>query len=277
MKKVSKLDEYLFDLNGYLIIENALTKKELKDLNKILDKLKNLKNNEWAGYVHGHNYGGKEGLNLQQIYEAGKPFEKLIDHSSWINHMKHFVGGEGTFDYNHGPLFIDENFVNVRGPGKAIPVHSGAHEGTQRGHYRYQNGKFHCGQINILVALSKISKGDGGTVIIPGSHKSNLKHPQFDKYKLKKDGKYKTADSMIGSEEVYLNAGDAILFVDSLCHGSSRRVNKGERRVVIYRYGPSWGFFRNSYRPSKELLNRLSKTQRNIVMPHEEVLSPKKN
>ena len=28
MKKVSKLDEYLFDLNGYLIIENALTKKE---------------------------------------------------------------------------------------------------------------------------------------------------------------------------------------------------------------------------------------------------------
>ena len=193
------------------------------------------------------------------------------------NHMKHFVGGEGTFDYNHGPLFIDENFVNVRGPGKAIPVHSGAHEGTQRGHYRYQNGKFHCGQINILVALSKISKGDGGTVIIPGSHKSNLKHPQFDKYKLKKDGKYKTADSMIGSEEVYLNAGDAILFVDSLCHGSSRRVNKGERRVVIYRYGPSWGFFRNSYRPSKELLNRLSKTQRNIVMPHEKVLSPKKN
>ena len=191
--------------------------------------------------------------------------------------MKHFVGGEGTFDYNHGPLFIDENFVNVRGPGKAIPVHSGAHEGTQRGHYRYQNGKFHCGQINILVALSNISKGEGGTVIIPGSHKSNLKHPQFDKYKLKKDGKYKTADSMIGSEEVYLNAGDAILFVDSLCHGSSRRVNKGERRVVIYRYGPSWGFFRNSYRPSKELLNRLSKTQRNIVMPHEEVLSPKKN
>ena len=43
MKRVSKLDEYLFDLNGYLIIENALNKKELKDLNKIIDKLKNLK------------------------------------------------------------------------------------------------------------------------------------------------------------------------------------------------------------------------------------------
>ena len=42
MKKISKLDEYLFDLNGYLIINNALNKKELKDLNNILDKLKNI-------------------------------------------------------------------------------------------------------------------------------------------------------------------------------------------------------------------------------------------
>ena len=42
MKKVSKLDEYLFDLNGYLIIKNALSNKELKEINKILDKLKNL-------------------------------------------------------------------------------------------------------------------------------------------------------------------------------------------------------------------------------------------
>ena len=91
MKKVSKLDEYLFDLNGYLIIKNALSKKELKDLNKILDKLKNLNNNEWAGYVHGHNYGGKEGLNLQQIYEAGKPFEKLIDHPSWTVSYTHLT------------------------------------------------------------------------------------------------------------------------------------------------------------------------------------------
>ena len=131
MKKISKLDEYLFDLNGYLIINNALNKKELKDLNNILDKLKNIKNDEWAGHVHGHNYGGKEGLNLQQIYEAGKPFEKLIDHPSWINHMLHFVGGKGTFDHLHGPLFIDENFANIRGPGEAIGIHSGNPEGLQ--------------------------------------------------------------------------------------------------------------------------------------------------
>lgn len=216
----------------------------------------------------------KEGLNLQQIYEAGKPFEKLIDHPSWINHMLEFVGGDGTFDHQHGPLFIDENFANVRGPGDAIGIHSGNHEGTQRGHYRYENGKMHSGQVNILVALTDIGKGDGGTVVIPASHKANFKHPEFDQNRMLKGGKVSHAAFMTGAKEVYLKQGDALLFVDSLCHGSAKRANKGERRVVIYRYGPSWGFFRHPYRPSKQLLKKLNKFQRQIVMPHEKILMP---
>jgi len=251
-----------------------LNKSEVKACNKIIDKLKKLKHNEWEGYVHGHNYGGKEGLNLQQIYEAGKPFEKLIDHPSWINHMLEFVGGDGTFDHQHGPLFIDENFANVRGPGDAIGIHSGNHEGTQRGHYRYENGKMHSGQVNILVALTDIGKGDGGTVVIPASHKANFKHPEFDQNRMLKGGKVSHAAFMTGAKEVYLKQGDALLFVDSLCHGSAKRANKGERRVVIYRYGPSWGFFRHPYRPSKQLLKNLNKFQKQVVMPHEKVLTP---
>ena len=199
-KQISKIDKYLFDLNGFIVIQNALNKSEVKACNKIIDKLKKLKHNEWEGYVHGHNYGGKEGLNLQQIYEAGKPFEKLIDHPSWINHILEFVGGDGTFDNQHGPLFIDENFANVRGPGDAIGIHSGNHEGTQRGHYRYENGKMHSGQVNILVALTDIGKGDGGTVVIPASHKANFKHPEFDQNRMLKGGKVSHAAFMTGAK-----------------------------------------------------------------------------
>ena len=84
-----------------------------------------------------------------------------------------------------------------------------------------------------------------------------------------------SAENMTGSIEIHLKAGDALLFVDSLCHGSAKRINKGERRIVVYRYGPSWGFFRHPYRPSKKLLDRLSNFQRKIVMPHEKILTPK--
>ena len=274
IKKPTLIEKYLFDLNGYIIIKKAISGKELKACNKILDNLKNLKNGEWAGFVNGHNYGGKEGLNLQQIYEAGKPFEKLIDHPSWINHILEFIGGKGTFDHLHGPLFIDENFANIRGPGEAIGIHSGNPEGIQRNHYRYQDAKFHCSQVNILIALNDIGPGDGGTIIIPSSHKSNIQHPEYKKNKMKKKGQVSSAEKMAGSLEVHLRAGDALLFVDSLCHGSAKRTNKGERRIVVYRYGPSWGFFRHPYRPSKKLLNRLSNFQRKIVMPHEKILTP---
>ena len=63
--------------------------------------------------------------------------------------MLEFVGWKNTFDHQHGPLFIDENFANIRGPGEAIGIHSGNPEGIQRNHYRYQDGKFHCSQVNI--------------------------------------------------------------------------------------------------------------------------------
>jgi hypothetical protein len=91
-----------------------------------------------------------------------------------------------------------------------------------------------------------------------------------------KKNEVSSAENMAGSLEVYLNAGDALLFVDSLCHGSAKRINKGERRIVVYRYGPSWGFFRHPYRPSTKLLNSLTNFQRKIVMPHEKVLTPNK-
>ena len=74
-------------------------------------------------------------------------------------------------------------------------------------------------------------------------------------------------DGMLAAVEVYANAGDALLFVDCLCHGSAARTNEGERRVLIYRYGPAWGNTRFGYQPSEELLTRLTPERRKIIQP----------
>ena len=265
----SALDDYLFDLNGYLMLRGVLTPQHVGEMNAILDNLMSLepplRPGEWYGCVHAHSYGGKEGANFQQIYEGGEPFERLIDYPGWIEKIKHFVGGAGTFDDHHGPLFIDENFANVRGPGEAIGLHSGGHSGTKRNQFRYRNGRFQCGQVNILMALKDIGPGDGATMIIPGSHKSNFAHPNLDKHKMQSGAA--SVDGAEGAIEVHMNAGDAILFVDAIGHGSATRVNEGERRIVVYRYGPSWGNFRHPYQVSDELLARLSPVQRQIVCP----------
>ncbi len=267
---LTDLDIYLFDLRGYILIENALTASEVAALNAGIDEIMPLKAGEWYGDVHSQHLSPEEGVNLQKIYEAGESFETLIDHPSWFEKVKYFVGGEGTFDYHHGSLFIDENFASVRGPGGSVRLHSGGHEGVKRTQFRYNAGRFMCGQINILIALTDIGPGDGATMVIPGSHKSNFPHPEFQK---RRSGEGSVSvDNVIGAVEVHMKAGDALLFVDALSHGSARRVNPGERRVVIYRYGPSWGNFRLGYKPSEALLARLTPERRKIVQP--QVLIP---
>jgi len=152
------LDRYLFDLRGYLVLRNAVSKNQVAAMNETLDQMPDMEPGDWYGYVHRENFEASRGIAYQQIYKAGAPFEALI-------------GGEGTFDYNNGELFIDESFVSIRGP------------------------------------------------------------------------------------------GDAILFVDALSHGSAKRVNEGERRILVCLYGPAWATFRFPYWPSPELLSRYARRQ----------------
>lgn len=267
---VTAREEYMFDLNGYLILKNVLTKSHVVEMNQILTDITRLNPplgaGEWYGAVHAHSYGGAEGINLQQIYESGEPFERLIDYPGWFEKVKHFVGGDKTFDWHHGPLFIDENFANLRGPGEAIGLHSGGAVGVKRNQFRYHNGRFQCGQVNILMALTDIGPGDGATMIIPASHKSNFSHPDTETHSMKA-GEVRSVDDVEGAIEVHLEAGDALLFVDAIAHGSAKRVNPGERRIVVYRYGPSWGNFRHPYQASDELLNQLTPRQQKVVCP----------
>jgi len=90
----------------------------------------------------------------------------------------------------------------------------------------------------VLMALSDIGPGDGATMVIPGSHSAHFPHPALDQYSMKADVMTLLND-VKGAIDVHLRAGDALLFVDALSHGSAERNNPGQRRIVVYRYGPS--------------------------------------
>jgi hypothetical protein len=268
---VTDRDKYFFDLNGFLVLKGALEASHVAQINDRLDDFMSmdppLRPGEYVGAVHAHTYTETEGINLQQIYEAGEPFERLIDHPAWLEKVKTFVGGQDSFDTNHGPLFIDENFASIRGPGDAIGLHSGGHKLMKRTQYRYHNGQFGCGQINLLMAFNDVGSGDGPTMVVPGSHKANFPHPETERASMAMR-ETRSVDGVEGAVEVHLEAGDAVLFVDCINHGSSKRVNEGQRRIAVYRYGPSWGMFRYHYRPSTQLLDRLTPERRQIVWPH---------
>ena len=258
------LIDYFFDLNGFAILKNAVNPALLAELNAAYDKFPaDLEHGKWWGNVQRLDNNGAAGLELQNIIEAGGPFETLIDHPSWVNRLHRYCGEKGT--YVDG-LFIDECFASVRRTGGYFPIHSGGHEGIVRNQYRVVNGKFRCGQVNILLALTDVGPGDGGTMVVPCSHKANFKHPELT---ARSDWSAETKKYYRppGTIEVNLKAGDALMFVDALMHGATERTNPGERRVVIYRYGPTWGNTRYGYQYSPELLARLTPERRKILQP----------
>lgn len=273
---VSDMERYLFDLNGYLILKGALTPAQVAACNATYDQVEaaGIAGRGWWGNVAVNNSGQQEGLTMQQLYEAGPVWEELLDHPAWIDKAIHFIGSDDpeNFDNAHGPAFIDECFGTIRPEGGAQRLHSGGHVGTIRTQYRFHAGKFHCGQINILMAFRDIGPGDGATMVIPGSHKSNIRHPQT--VAIEKRSEETSVDGVEGAIEVHLQAGDALLFVDAIAHGSARRTNPGNRRIAVYRYGPSWGHFRLPYRPSPELLARLSPRRRGLVYPTGDAVLP---
>jgi ectoine hydroxylase-related dioxygenase (phytanoyl-CoA dioxygenase family) len=256
----SALDDFLFDLRGYLVLENAVEPDLLAELNAAFDRFPPLQQGEWWGNAQRRDYTGDTGFELHNCVEAGEPFERLIDHPGWIEYVRRYCGEQGS--YVEG-LFIDECIASIRRSGGHHPVHSGGYRAALRNKYVYEHGVFRCGQCNIILALTDIGPGDGPTMVIPGSHKSNFPHPNAGDY-----ARGDRMDHLEGATPVYLKAGDAVLFVDGIMHGgSSRTTVGGERRVTIYRYGVSWGATRFGYEYSQALLDRLPPARRKLLQP----------
>jgi ectoine hydroxylase-related dioxygenase (phytanoyl-CoA dioxygenase family) len=254
------LDDFLFDLRGYLVLKNAVEPALIDELNRAFDAFPPLEYGEWWGNAQRRDYNGATGFELHNCVEAGEPFERLIDHPGWINYVRHYCGEEQS--YVEG-LFIDECIASIRRSGGHHPVHSGGYQGALRGAYNYKNNVFRCGQCNVILALTDVGPGDGPTMVVPGSHKSNFPHPLAGNY-----ANLDRMDELEGAVPVYMNKGDALLFVDGIMHGGSSRTNAtGERRVTIFRYGVSWASTRYGYRYSPELLERLTSARRKILEP----------
>ena len=254
------LDDFLFDLNGYLILKSAVDPELLAELNAAFDRLPPLEQGEWWGNAQRRDYNGATGYELHNCVEAGAPFEKLLDHPSWIEYARRYCGEQGS--YVEG-LFVDECIASIRRSGGHHPVHSGGHQAALRNKYIYEHGVFRCGQVNIILALTDVGPSDGPTMVVPGSHKSNFPHPNAGDY-----AKLDRMDNLDGAVPAYLSAGDALLFVDGIMHGGSSRTNpEGERRVTIYRYGVSWGATRYGYEYSQTLLDRLPPARRKLLEP----------
>ena len=80
----SALDDYWFDLRGYLILENVLTPQQIDALNTAFDRFPDIAPGEWVGNSQRRDYTPDTGYELHNCLEFDPAFDALIDHPGWI-------------------------------------------------------------------------------------------------------------------------------------------------------------------------------------------------
>ena len=232
-------ERYLFDLQGYLTLPNALDANEVGALNEIVDAhIAGLPNQDWSM----HRFLGLLGW--------GAPFRNLIDHPKCLPYMQETVSPKVRLDHTYLDI-IRPNHV----PGGQV-LHTG---GVMPQSYSvYQGGRFYNGLSAVAINLMDVNPGDGGFGCVPGSHKSNVSIPE--------EWMQLDEDPEPFVKRVTGPAGTVVIFTEALTHGTLPWTGSAERRTVFYKFSPHTFGWIQPY-PDGQDIDGLTDQQRELLQP----------
>lgn len=196
-------ENYFFDNEGYIVIPGALTRKELERLNTTLDE------------------AGRTDHLLGLPTPLRDPFRDLLVHPVLVCYLNQICGP--GFRLDTAPCLIGDTVgddPNARLQGNNEP------RDTARAYY-HQNHYRVCHGVRAIWALRDVHAGDGGIVLVPASHKSNVEVP---------DDLLTGADDMGLIEQPVLKAGDLLLIAGTTLQGIRPWKGTGPQRLLAYGY-----------------------------------------
>ena len=266
-KYISFRDKYLFDLNGFLIVRNVFSLEEVIACNKAIDKHVDyvqersnveLRNTKAGTPLVGNGISGRKDLGA--ILEWGPEsqlFRAVLNHPILVPYYHEFLGTGYRMD--HQPFCILQDAGS-----EGFSLHGGTIDfqtGEYNPHLAYScvQGRINNQLLAVSVALSDHNKGDGGFVVVRGSHKSNFAVPD---------------DIINGIDDDYIDqpitkAGDVILFSEGTVHGARPWTASHQRRIALFRFSPATACYGRSYYPTwpEGMLRDLSEEQRAVLEP----------
>ena len=211
------VQEYLFDLQGYLVIENALTPENIATINHLLDEKKPPVSDRSPRFGSAPEGSG--------FLDWGGPFCDLLDHPQIMPILRFRLGDCFRLDRIYG-MNMQEGM-----PKGGLHADYGAMsptEGMQPGeYYPFRDNQIYNGFMVVSWNLTDSGPDHGGFCCIPGSHKSHFKVPE------EIDEAPEKASCVITPNAP---AGSVTLFTESLTHGTAAWKGKHERRTLLYKY-----------------------------------------
>lgn len=166
-----------------------------------------------------------------------EPFRDVLCHSALLPALTDLLGVGYRLD--HSPLLIA-----MEKGSEGHTLHGGAV--TEAGEpawplaYECRQGHMRNQLLTVGMQLTPARVGDGGFCAVPGSHKSNFSVPP---------ALADLADSELNEVVVQpeLLAGDALVFSESVLHGTLPWHAEHQRRTVIYRFAPAGSAYGRGY------------------------------
>lgn len=234
MKSPTELETYLYDLKGYLVIEDVLTPDQVNTLNSILDEhldclpddLQLRREQQPRALYDNYRFGmaGGSYASGPGFLAFGKEFCDLIDHSKTMQVMRMQLGDCFRLDRIFGmrmkkgmPSGVLHSDYGASEPfTRAVPGKPYVQPGFQALH------GFGVAAFN----LTDCGPETGGLCCIPGSHNSHIRLPTSVR-----DGTYTDV-----VEVPRAPAGSVTFFSEATTHGTMEWRADHERRSLLYKY-----------------------------------------
>jgi hypothetical protein len=234
-------EQYLFDIRGYVVVENALGEGALTALNALVDQqMAALEDPDFQTH------------RFRDLLTWGDPMIALIDHPPIVPYMEGLIGRHFRLDH----IYIDVIRKGLSPIGATLHGGGTPHEPSM--FYDVQDGRIFNGLTVVAYNLSDVLPGDGGFGCIPGSHKA--KFPLPESWINMAESRHECIQAVVGK------AGTAVIFTEALTHGALPWVSDQERRTVFYKYNhPAMAWTSSYLDPSAP--NGLSDAQKKILGP----------
>ena len=229
-----ELYQYLYDLNGYLVVKDVLSPDEVAQLNQVLDERIPTLPANWReqsetapiGLYNFYRFGMAGGSyeSSPGYLDWGQEFVDLVDHPLTMQIMRMQLGDAFRLDRIFGMR------MNKGMPSGRLHSDYGASEpftGAEPGRYYPQPG--HQALHGFAVAafnLTDCGPETGGLCCIPGSNNSHFKLPKSIR-------SWEYDDVVICPEAP---AGSVTFFTEATTHGTREWKADHERRSLLYKY-----------------------------------------
>ena len=218
-----------FETNGFLVIPDALTAGELREVRAAADHAEQA----WRADSK------RAGIRADTLEEVIAPIEyddvllRLLWHPRVFPLVRAAIGDD--------VMMIDNSYYMT--PPHTAKTHADWHHDVGlRGVYHPMS----ILMVKVFYLLSDVELNSGGTAMIPGSHRlpMDFQFPRVDDPK-----------QMPGISQMTGKAGTAYMFNGRVYHAAVNNESDHVRHVLIYNYGHLWMRHWPGYEPSQRLLD----------------------